>query len=317
MFYGDGREGENPQNFLQQFRREMRGLSTTDDKAIAKAFVNYLGAGSTADIWYDGLQIITQTSWTALEQAFITHWPRITQAKRSEQEIKRELLTTVIDEKELGEKVKNGGVEVWTHVAWADKMATLTSEANLTTKTTHIWQVHDKLPKAVKEVVKSTHTDWAAFLQAIRDIDLQHICDAVDKRKKRESERRAIENRIRILEAAQQSPTAGIRAQMTRTSITNQQTTSLAPTAPVRPNDAVFGQGGRRGNLAFALRARQPPPRQSSTPQQVAALRARLNTLLHHPDTEAGRMAYRTQIAEWDAQHGRETRITEETLYPL
>jgi hypothetical protein len=38
IFYGDGREGENPQNFLRAFRREMRSLATTDDNEIAKAF---------------------------------------------------------------------------------------------------------------------------------------------------------------------------------------------------------------------------------------------------------------------------------------
>ena len=44
------------------------------------------------------------------------------QAKRSEQEIERELLSTLLEEKELGEKVKIGGVDVWSHVAWADKI---------------------------------------------------------------------------------------------------------------------------------------------------------------------------------------------------
>ena len=80
VFYGDGREGENPQNFLCAFRREMRALATTDNKVIAKAFVDYLGASSTADRWYEDLPQPTQESWKDIETEFAKCWPRVTQA---------------------------------------------------------------------------------------------------------------------------------------------------------------------------------------------------------------------------------------------
>jgi hypothetical protein len=317
IFHGDGREGENPQNFLRAFRREMRSLTTTDDKEIAGAFVDYLGASSQADLWFEDLEPGTKESWTLLETAFIARWPRITKAKRSEQEIERELLSTLLEEKELGEKVKIGGVEVWSHVAWADKIAILVNEADIATKTTHIWQVRDKLPYTIKDVVKSTHTDWTAFLQAVRDVDLQHIRDAVAKRKKEDETRRALENRIRILETVQQSPTAGIHSQMNRASISLQQTPAQYPANSRRANEAVFGQSGGQGTL-FGPRAGQAPAaRPTPTPQQIAALRGRLNILPHHPNTDGGRAAYRLQLTEWEGRHGRDTRVTEETPYPL
>jgi len=172
VFYGDSREGENPQNFLRAFHREMRALATTNNEAIAKAFVDYLGAGSIADKWFEDLPQDTQDSWTEIQMEFVKRWPRVKQATRSEQELERELLMTVLGEKELGEKVNSGGIEVWTHVAWADKMVALVGEANLSAKTTHIWQVRDKLPEAIKEVVKSTHADWTVFLQAVCDVEL-------------------------------------------------------------------------------------------------------------------------------------------------
>ena len=200
----------------------MRSLATTNNGDIARAFVDYLGASSQADLWFEDLPQATQESWALLEVAFVDRWPRITQAKRSEQEIERELLSTLLEEKELGEKVKIGGVDVWSHVAWADKVTILVNKASITSKTTHIWQVRDKLPDAIKDVVKSTHADWTAFLQAVRDVDLQHIRDAVAKRKKEDDTRHALENRIRILEAVQQLPTAGIRTQMNRASISMQ-----------------------------------------------------------------------------------------------
>ena len=112
IFHGDGCEGENPQNLLHAFCTEMHSLATMDDKQIAKAFVDYLGASSQADLWFEGLTTATQESWTKLKAKFILHWPQITQAKRSEQEIERELLDTLLEEKELGEKVKKGGVDV-------------------------------------------------------------------------------------------------------------------------------------------------------------------------------------------------------------
>lgn len=108
IFYGDGQEGENPQNFLCAFHREMRSLATTNDKDIARAFVDYLGASSQADLWFDDLTQTTQESWAQLETAFVARWPQITQAKRSEQEIERELLSTLFNEKELGEKSRSG-----------------------------------------------------------------------------------------------------------------------------------------------------------------------------------------------------------------
>src|SRR5882762_5190943 len=57
IFHGDGREGENPQNFLRAFCREMHSLTTMDNKKIACAFIDYLGASSQADLWFEDLYI--------------------------------------------------------------------------------------------------------------------------------------------------------------------------------------------------------------------------------------------------------------------
>ena len=319
VFYSDGREGKNPQNFLRAFRREMHALVTTDNKVIAKAFVNYLGAGSTADKWYEDLPQLTQESWMDIETEFAQRWPCIKQATRSEQELEQELLITVLEEKELGEKVNNGGIEVWSHVAWADKIAILVNEANLSMKTTYIWQVRDKLPEAIKDVVKSSQADWTAFLQAVRDIDLQHIHDAIEKSKKREREQNTVESRLCLLEVAQSLPTAGICTQLSRTSIAVPQSPLPAPhftTMSCTPGNTFTNQTGGQGNLTFVPR----PNSQTRTPMstsQVDAICARLNTLPHHPDNDTGRATYRKQLANWDTKHGSQTRVTEEIPYPL
>ena len=165
--------------------------------------------------------------------------------------------------------------------------------------------------------MKSNHTDWTAFLQAVCEVDLQHIRDAVAKRKKEDDKRHALENRLRILEAVQQSPTAGIRTQMNRTSISMQQTPAQYPAALRRTKETVFEQGGGQGTL-FTLRVGQAPATcPTPTPQQIAALQGRLNMLPHHPNTEGGRAAYCLQVVEWERKHGQGARATEETPYPL
>ena len=50
---------------------------------------------------------------------------------------------------------------------------------------------------------------------------------------------------------------------------------------------------------------------------QVGALRTRLNTLPHHPDSDEGRAAYQKQLVDWDTKHGAQTQVTEDTPYPL
>ena len=75
IFYGDRQEGENPQNFLHAFRREMHSLATTNNKDIAWAFVEYLGASSQADLWFDDLTQATQESWAQLEAHLLCGGP--------------------------------------------------------------------------------------------------------------------------------------------------------------------------------------------------------------------------------------------------
>ena len=77
----------------------------------------------------------------------------------------------------------------------------------------------DKLPEAIKEVVKSTHVNWTAFLQAVCNVELQHIRNAIEKGKKWEKERLTVENHLCLLEAAQSSPTAGICTQLSCTTL--------------------------------------------------------------------------------------------------
>ena len=58
----------------------------------------------------------------------------------------------------------------------------------LETTTTYIGQVRKELPKLLREKIGAGHTDWMMFLQAVRDVDVDHIRDGVDIWKKEQDE---------------------------------------------------------------------------------------------------------------------------------
>ena len=168
-------------------------------------------------------------------------------------------------------------------------------------------------------VIKCSQADWTAFLQAVRDVNLQHIHNAIEKSKKWERERNTVESCLHLLEVVQSLPTAGICTQLSHTSITAPQSPLPAPhftTTSHTPGNTFMNQTGRQGNLTFVPH----PNLQTRTPMsttQVDALRACLNTLPHHPDDDTGRATYRKQLANWDTKHSSQTCVTEETPYPL
>ncbi|THH13171.1 hypothetical protein EW146_g7016 [Bondarzewia mesenterica] len=108
MFHGDGRTGENPQNFIRQLRSAMRTFTdiATDTQKI-EMFADNLSAGSEADDWFLELPDSEKATWPTLQTAFSTRWPAMPPAKKSRMEIQRELYGKRIDLDKLGSKVKS------------------------------------------------------------------------------------------------------------------------------------------------------------------------------------------------------------------
>lgn len=223
---------------------------------------------------------------------------------------------------DMGKKEKVAGREVYTHIAWADKMATIIRGAKLENTTTHIGHVRKNLPTILREKIGAGHTNWTTFLTAVRDIDIDHIRDGVDIWKKEQANQDAVKKRIGELEKlVTASPTAPIRHQMSSFTIGNQApgpTSSPHQAAPVTSN--LFATaGGGRGNLftqprtATTAYTPRPPPTQADR----VALQVQLTKYPQHPDTDAGRKAHQAQQADWMNKHGPGTRITESTPYPL
>jgi hypothetical protein len=315
-FQGD-KEDENPEDFLRAFYRRMG--DKTDDTRKAQ-FPYYLQADSVADEWYMDLVDNDKKSWSDIEKAFRKRWPRKKQVKKTDDEYEDEIMGRKLKAEDLGKKEKVAGREVYTHIAWADKMATSVKGAKWEKTTNQLRQVRKNLPNILREKVGTSHADWEEFLTAVRDVDVEYIRDSIDIKNK---EQAAIEQRLRSLEAISRSPTAPLRQQLSTVAISSQ---------PSNLNSQVIGDpfanaGGGRGNLAFTTNpatGRQAKaqftnsnPRPAATPEQKAEIRILLSRFPHHPDTLAGRQAHQAQQAEWVKTFGYGSKVTEKTPYPL
>jgi len=309
-FHGD-KEDENPEDFLRSFFRRM---GTASDDVKKQQFRYFLQADSTADEWFDDLTAAEKKDWNAIEDAFNKRWPRKKVVKKTREEYEEEITGTKLQMEDLGKKEKTASRETYSHIAWADKVETIVKGAKIESTTTYIGQVRKELPKLLREKIGAGHIDWTEFLQAVRDVDVDHIRDGVNMWKKERDEQQALKERVRQLETLTASPTAPLRRQMTTFSLGNNQ---QSPTPPTRQTSGASANPftsttGGSGNL-FAPKAARPPPTQADR----AALLGRLQTYPHHPDTEAGRQAHRAQQAEWVKTHGLTTLVTETTPYPL
>ena len=128
---------------------------------------------------------------------------------------------------DLGKKEKIAGREVYSHIAWADKMATSVKGAKWEKTTNHLRQVRKDLPNILREKVGTGHNDWETFLKAVQDVDVEYIKDSIDIRNK---EKAAIDQCIRALETLSRSPTAPLCQQLSMVAITSQ---TPAPNRPV------------------------------------------------------------------------------------
>ena len=312
-FHGD-KEDENPEDFLRSFFRRM---GSAGDDVKRRQFKYFLQADSAADEWFDELAQKEKKDWNTLEDAFNKRWPRKKSAKKTKEEYEEEVTELRLKMEDLGKKEKTSGREIYSHIAWADKMATIVKGAKIEETTTYIGHVKKELPKPVREKVGTGYTDWATFLQAVRDVDIDHIKEGAERWKKEQDEKEALKRRVQQLERLTASPTAPLRQQMTTFGIGRATTNPIQQPqqALATPANPFASNNGGRGNLfPTSQSTSQRPP---STQADRAALLICLQKYPHHPDTEAGRLAHRAQQAEWAKTHGIGAFITETTPYPL
>ncbi|KAJ7125735.1 hypothetical protein C8R46DRAFT_927594 [Mycena filopes] len=322
----DASDSVTPQDFLRRFLREM---GDKKDEVKVKQFKNYLLSGGDADVWYKALDPVVKADWDQTEAAFELRWPETVVVQKAQTEYEVELAETVLMEKDLGKKETVLGREVWTHVVWADKMQKLAAGAKVASGTMYITHTRRNLPDIIKDKIPSTFKDWAEFLKAVREVDIEHIRDGAEKLKKELENKKAIETRIaqltEVVRQNQQSPTSGIRAQLTNTRIGATATPPARWPAPA-PGASPFQTpaGGGRGNLftaprpAYQPQAARPPfqPQQPLEGEPRRILLAAIARITQHPDTDEGRLAHANQQQEWFKVHGN-VEPSVSTPYPL
>jgi hypothetical protein len=316
MFYGDGRASENPYDFLKAVQNAFSNMpGITEEEKCERLYLN-CKSDFDAEEWYDALPRNDKATWAALTAAFRLRWPRRAKVQKTPEQKKAELFAQTLDEEKMLDKEEIGGAEVYKYVAWADRVDKL-STALGDTQGFLVSVMRDNLPKALRNVIGISHTDWTSFTAAVRNVSHTALQSAIDD-----------ENRLRNLENAAarqtlvQSPTAAVRQSFNRTHISVPQPSSPSPqralpmiTSP--PQADIFGGGAARTRL-FAYQPSKPPVSpQPVTPIQRATLpqsayrdpRVRLldlqrNLLTHHPDSETGWAAYRAQVVAWHHKYG-------------
>lgn len=169
-FYGDGRANENPQDFLKSIEASFyNDRSITSEEKCKKLWL-HCHAGFEAEDWYDKLEITDPTNttdWPKLHAAFLVKWPKVAMIQKTADQKKAELFAETLEGDEMLEKEVRGSVPVYKYIAWADRVAQLASSLG-DTQGLLVSVVREGLPKALRNVVGLSHTDWPAFTAAVR-----------------------------------------------------------------------------------------------------------------------------------------------------
>jgi len=226
---------------------------------------------------------------------------------------------------ELGKKTEgSGGVQVWSHVKWANGLASRVRDAE--DKSAFLLsEVFDALPEPVRDLVrKEPRTSYDELATAVRSLDTKDLKDAAARYARNEETAR--------LARLQTSPTKVLRdafstvqIQTPRKQYPDPQSTTYA--APSQAN--LFATGGGQGNLFATGRGAGLLPFRGSGPGALGIGRGALGNpapaparmpvsqslrdrpaavryqdmiqfaLPQHPSTEAGGAAYHLQTVEW------------------
>ncbi|GLB45242.1 hypothetical protein LshimejAT787_2100020 [Lyophyllum shimeji] len=300
MFHGgDEDEKESPRDFLNKLERMYMLKTQFQDQEKVNYFQLSLKDGGPASQWFDALPATEKATWNALKAAYNIRWPAKTAMVKTQAEKQAELSETKIGENDLGRKVKVNGIEVYTHVAWADKVERLAKaipdDNNLLVQITR-----NSMAPSLRALVAHSHNTWATFCRAVREVDVNEL-----REKKDEKARAAkMEKDVEILRALRQQP----------------------PPTPSKVLGAAFAK------MDLGPRIPQPsfgPPRPTNpqyTNQTPAAARARTDAQKWEiiqrlpaplPDTPGNRATYQVSITRWYSMFPGATAATEDRPFPL
>jgi formylmethanofuran dehydrogenase subunit A len=143
---------------------------------------NNIAYGSPADDWFGRLKANEKDTYEHLTVAFEKEWPLIATVKELKVERIRALKEWILKPGELGKKVESpGGVQVWSHVKWANGLASRVRDAE--DKSAFLLsEVFDALPEPVRNLIhKEPRTNYDDFATAVCSLDTKDLKDAAAK----------------------------------------------------------------------------------------------------------------------------------------
>lgn len=315
MFYGDGHDSENPQDFLKTVEISFNSIVGIDSKAKSARFRRYLRSDNDAEEWFDSLDTATTDDWDKVVSAFSQRWPRRQRVKPTKAEEQKKLRDTVLKSEDILSKVEKGGVSLYVFVAWMaeiERLAALCDSGGA-----YVAVVYEKMPKPLRREVSDTHTTWKDLGAAVRAVSVTRLREHIEE----EQAKADFEERLQALD--RQNRTTYQRHQSSMDSLTRAfNNTSLSSPTPIRPyttpptNPGVAPAVAARGQtqLYASFNPAPPAPISAHIPAHAAPRQAaptvyraaadrlvdlRRTALPHHPDTPDGNTAYQRQMVAY------------------
>jgi len=156
---GEGDDQLSPGQFLREIDNKIDERNFTTEERKVKCMRNNIAYGSPADDWFGKLKVTEKNTYEHLTAAFEREWPLIATVKESKAERIRALKEWLLKPEELGKKTEgSGGVQVWSHVKWANGLASRVRDAE--DKSAFLLsEVFDALPEPVRDLVKRTKVE--------------------------------------------------------------------------------------------------------------------------------------------------------------
>ncbi|KAG6809270.1 hypothetical protein H0H92_000924 [Tricholoma furcatifolium] len=300
-FHGSiDQESENACDFINKLKRSFMSRDYSDEDKV-QYFEWSLKDGSPAMEWFSGLTAAQKTTWASLCTAFDDQWPAGRVSAKSQAEKQEELAEARIKEDELGLKTKVNSVEMYTHIAWADKVERLAKaipdDNNLLVRATR-----DNMAPSLRTLIPHSNNTWQTFCTAVRNVS---VAELKEKKTERASTEKMKDDLKTVLKAQTQpppTPSKVLAATLDRFRIG----------APIpAPN---FGQA-RPATTPRPAAPGPVPSRPGRTDAEKWAIIQRLPAPV--PLTDASRMAHAVQVAQWLSTNVGMTAATEDRPFPL
>ncbi|KAJ7911013.1 hypothetical protein B0H13DRAFT_589449 [Mycena leptocephala] len=243
-----------------------------------------LASGSPADAWFDDpAQTAAKATWATISAAFDAKWPKRAALKRVGQDAIEDLFAEQLKVEDIGKRVKHGGVEEFGHVVWVRKVARIAGDIP-DPNGLFIGVVLEKLPMVMRELLVpgTSFTSWGALETAVVDLKQAAIVHAKAKEARIE---------MAVKPTPRHAVTSQLPAQIHPQHFSPQPYPSYPQFIPPAPRPVTFAPPQQPAQAAA-------PPR-SYRPDTERLMDLEKNVLIHHPPTDAGRVAYQKQIADW------------------